>query len=494
MAPAACAAFAALTALPPACSSSPSAGSHNDAGLNDQATGGNGGTPGTDTTSTGGNTAPATGGSNNSLSTGGTTATGGTGASGGSSNSESMLQGLGVDTNVGARLDPSGTAIARSYNPTLRPISQLRKRSELFVGGIGFEAGTWPTNGKHHAALDWVDGATDFTPSTLNEDDSWLTLPKAMASGDLDGDGVNEVFVAYFTQTDKSGTGDMGFKIIKRSPTSGVYASTTEKTVDTVTPAEYPDATWWQQNFSVTTADLDGNGQSESIIAFNGSIYVIGDGDKDYGLLKTITYSKQGYTGYKLLRVAAGDLNNDGRDELVVVEGSIQSADQTKGSANYHIYQGILLTQVATDTLAATEAATTVTLRGANCAIGDIDSDGLNEVLFLGPATGTMYYAMMLKPTWNATAKKFDYAMVPKIQQIGDGRSTEYHAPLCAIADFDGDGKKDILAYRYIYQSLTSVTNPFTQLSDKAGAIDLYAGGSIHIATIAWRWGISMGI
>ena len=59
---------------------------------------------------------------------------------------------LGVNTNIGARRDPTGKEVPNTYNPTLRKVTQLNKRSEIFAGGIGWEAGSWPDKDKHNAA------------------------------------------------------------------------------------------------------------------------------------------------------------------------------------------------------------------------------------------------------------------------------------------------------------------------------------------------------
>jgi hypothetical protein len=458
--------------------------------------------PGTGGTSQASSAPPATGGTSQASSTplgnGGVSATGGTSAASSSppSSGIAVLKELGMDTRVGSRLDPAGNKLPADYNPVLRPITQLAKRSELFIAGTAAEGDNWFQNGKYrHAVLDWPDAANAFVSANLNEDDAWMDLPKAMASGDLDGDGIDEMFVATVKDSTSPGIKELALQVIKRKTSSGAYATVYKKTLGPIAAlSEYPDNRWWQHNFSAACGDLDGNGASETLLAFNGSVYLVGDANKDYGLLRTIPYAKDGYTGQKLLRVAAGDLTNDGADEFVVTEGSIP-ASGTPGTAEYHIYQGLLMDEIAKGTITTTKAANTVTLRGANCAVGDLDADGLNEVLFIGPATDATYYMMVLERSWNATTKRFEFTFKPDYETIAGREATNY-SPLCAIADFDGDGKKDVLAYRYIYHNLSKFNGTFKRMSQtRAGVtsdLDLY--GTCGTPTLGAHYDNSMAV
>ena len=191
--------------------------------------------------------------------------------------SSDPLKDLGVDTAIGARRDPSGAEVSPDYNPTLRPITQIGKRSEIFVAGLRADTSSPLTpNGVSHVIRDWQDKATDFTDTHMAGDDSWLKLKKTMASGDLDGDGIDEIVVAYVTTPTDSDGSELAFKVIKRNR-NGDYASVAQGSLahygkDDIT--EYPDDNWWMNNFQAICGDLDGNGQQESIISFNGAVFV----------------------------------------------------------------------------------------------------------------------------------------------------------------------------------------------------------------------------
>jgi hypothetical protein len=217
------------------------------------------------------------------------------GGGGGSSPSPSpevdqnaMLNKLGVDTDIGLRENPVNYPVEKTYNPTLRSKTQLLKRNEVFLAGIpaqGNNAG-WTPSGTVHAFLDWEDGATAFTPSNLSGDDSWLRVPKTAASGDVDGDGVDEIVVVYL-KTSSATLGmdrDLAFGVIKKDAggykiiADGILASFPNSSI-----TEYPNDNWWMNNFNAVCGDADGNGQAETMIAFNGSVYLIGDAYRNSG-------------------------------------------------------------------------------------------------------------------------------------------------------------------------------------------------------------------
>jgi hypothetical protein len=425
-------------------------------------------------------------------------ATGG-GGGGGDNNVEplthnEMLNALGVDTDIGERKNPAGDPVPGDYNPTLRGVTQLAKRSEIFLAGTQGQVGNtaWTQNGEYyHTALDWPDDATDFEPDNMSGDDSWLELPKAMASGDLDGDGIDEIFIAYLrTSTQFGYDKELAFRVIKRE--NGEYSIIAEDIVAAYVDeaiAEYPSHYWWLNNFNVACGDLDGNSESETLIAFNGSVYLIGDSSKDYGLMKTIYYPKVGDTIYKLLKISAGDLDNDGMDEFVVVENSLK-ADARYGSAEYHIYTGVTLEELDSDTITVTEGADTITLHSSNCAVGDLDADGLNEILFIGePVYSGVYYMMILEPHWDEDTGSFEFSFKPDFEYF-NGRNSNLITPICAIADFDGDGKKEFMGYRYMYENLSETGGSFTRKSTVA---DVYSPTNATARGSAYDCSLAVG-
>lgn len=403
---------------------------------------------------------------------------------------------LSINTDIGSRVSPTGEVVSEEYNPTLKSVTQLAKRSEIFFAGATGQSNTddvlWTTPDMVHAALDWEDGATNFTATNLSDEDSWLKLPKAMASGDIDGDGTDEILIAYLKASDQVAYDkELMLRVIKKS--DDAYTIIAERSVAAYLDSaitEYKDAYWWMNNFSAVCGDVDGNGQNETLIAFNRSVFLIGDDDTDFNLLKKISYTTSASTHYALLKISAGDLDNNGTDEFVVVENRNQKTNSLYGTAVYHIYSDADLKELDSKTISVTKDAATVTLHSSNCAVGDLDGDGLNEVLFIGePENNANYYMMILDQQWDENTERFKFSFVEDYESF-PGRSIYYITPVCAIADFDGDGKKEFIGYRYMYENFSETGGAFTR---KSGVPDIYNPTNEALLESMWDCNLAVG-
>ena len=397
-----------------------------------------------------------------------------------------MLEELGVNTDVGRRTNSAGQAVPEGYNPTLRPQTILMKRDELFVAGARTHGGdaTIPAP-KVHGIFDWPDQATRWSPSYLTTDDAWLQLPKAAGAGDVDGDGKDEVIVAYRGPGATATSYVLTVKFLQRAAGGG-FGVLHERQVQPYEGSaidQYPQEQLWWQNFTVAAGDLDGNGKDETLVTFNGSIFLLGDSAAEFAVRKKVAYTTSGDQAYRILRAAAGDVDNDGADEFVVVESAIVKTNWWKGTCRYQILKGLDLTDVDHGLVAATDPvqAKTVALRSANVAVGDVDGDGIGEVVFGGlPEDEATYYLLVLDTAWNDDSSAFVHAFMPRFASTPARVWRDFTPPLL-VADFDGSanpttGRKanEILLLNRMYEGFGATAAGVATGAFKDKGIDLW--------------------
>ena len=102
-------------------------------------------------------------------------------------------------------------------------------------------------------------------------------------------------------------------------------------------------------------------------------------------------------------------------------------------------------------------------------AVGDLDADGLNEILFIGAApkeyTAT-YWMAAYEQEWDKGGNIEKFVPIPKtdVFEIEDKGEGFYLIPSCAIADFKGDSKKEIIGQRRMYENLYEKEGKFVKI------------------------------
>ncbi len=141
------------------------------------------------------------------------------------------------------------------------------------------------------------------------------------ATGDVDGDGVDEVVVAYHGGT---ATGINVFIVVLR------WNSDTEKFVSSGTY----NTNWqleYEKNLAVTTADVDGDGNDEIAVAienynYDTTILLYNVKVNTPEFMDHLTIPSASGANINALDIAAGDLDGDGNDELTSISSSHQLA------------------------------------------------------------------------------------------------------------------------------------------------------------------------
>jgi hypothetical protein len=338
---------------------------------------------------------------------------------------DESLESLGVNTKLGDRKDADGNTVKSDYHPLTTKRRSLAPLSELYFAGVQH-------NNKLQGLLDDnKDGALAELFSDSSEE--WARLPLHAAKGDVDGDGFDEIVVVYYVEQG----GLLKLRLIDRQ--SGQYVSSTTtlaKDVKIDLPAGLPGLGGIKQMFQslcmhLALGDLDGDGRDELALSVNGSLRVLDDAKASFATLASRSLeSSDKSTPITMLQLGVGNLKGEGKQELVVVANRLSSTGSS-AYAEYYLYEGTLAKQLASEQLIVRSGATTHVFTSAMIAVGDIDGDRLDEVVF------------------NARSGSGSYLVVLDDQRAG-GAFLDLMAPVSgqwvALLDADADGDKEIVA------------------------------------------------
>jgi hypothetical protein len=286
---------------------------------------------------------------------------------------EQSLNSLGVNTNAGARADANGNPVSDDYSPLGNTYSP-GQRVELAVMGVELDGAA----AKMAIVDDFGDSAglltsredTPFLESNVLSRGNPNTRRNA-AAGDTDGDGRDELVAAYMR--------DQEVVLRVFDDASGGFAETESVLV----------LAQDVQDMQVATGDVNGDGRAEVLIALSyldrGELLVAGDAGGRFALLQggaqPITATLPGAN--ISMEVATGNTDYDRAAETVVVFNEIAGDDAgisqyfvyDDANAGYTILNGGLVQGIVEGIKSA--------LIG-NAVFGDIDGDGLDEVVLAG--------------------------------------------------------------------------------------------------------------
>jgi hypothetical protein len=287
---------------------------------------------------------------------------------------ETSLNVLGVNTNPGQRFDVSGNPIPDNYSPLGDTFSPAQ-RDELAILGVELDGAT--------ARMAIVDDLGDGgAVLTTREDTPFLAsnvssrgIPNTRrdaTAGDTDGDGRDELVAAYMRDQ------ELVLRVFDNA--SGDFAET-ESVLALAQDV---------LDLRATTGDVNGDGRHEVLIALSyagrGELLVAGDAGGRFALLQdaiqTIDGTLPGATLH--MEIVTGNLDYDTAAEMVLVFNEIDYGSDT-GLAQYFVYDdltaglGVLNSGLVQGIVQGIRSAMI-----ANAALGDIDGDGLDEVVLAG--------------------------------------------------------------------------------------------------------------
>jgi len=407
---------------------------------------------------------------------------------------ESLNQ-MGVRTEQTARLDSKGEELPDNYSP-LGSSVDVAKTDELFLVGLQLKVeapdGGTETLDNRAALVELADDDTGvvgfhltdaIAPGNVWEQDDTSPHPsfggttnggqsaRSITAGDIDGDGQEEIMIVYVDLDAPANADEIYVEVID-------YATDRADATQTTLVIRQAGVT----ELAGIAGDFDADGIAELAIALGtesgSNLYYLqpdAAGNFDFAGAPVRSFPRRLTEGGIAFELAAGNIDNDNGDELVVVIN--EAFGQDTATAAYWILDD-----------AATEFRTIdgdrsisgfdggdYTAIVADVALGDIDADGKQEIVF-GGLTGftnnacESYEHLLIalddaaaeNPLGSLGAHVFRETYV----EPGTGCNSNSHQlrvrkVFVNTLDVDGDGVAEIQANRHVYEDFVEAA-PWT--------------------------------
>lgn len=354
-----------------------------------------------------------------------------------------MLATLGFSTGLGEATDPIGRPVVDGYHPLGKRFSVFHPRSEVYLAGYALgvtKEQLFDDSAKGYQAL----------PLTAKDDTSWTGAQfKKGVAGDFDGDGLDELFIAYYVNA----TQRLRYLVLDVNG-----AAVKEGELEAGVPLTALDE---RLQPSLASGDLDADGRDEVAVAF-GRFYLVNALEAE----PTISSLQLPEQNQDDTFVAMGNLDWDGADELAV---TYTTGAPTARIGRYAIFDGQFVTPTQTGPLTLTVESVAHSARESQVAIGDVDGDRLGEVVFAGLVDGNYWGLFVLEYNRPDRTPLYDW----KSFFFRPGWADVVIPRPLFVLDWNGDGIMDVFFHRYVFHITREVTP--TQVD-----VGLGTGGWIH--------------
>lgn len=292
----------------------------------------------------------------------------------------------------------------------------------------------------------------------------------SVATGDIDGDGQQELVAAYVAPPASSGADPtLKLKIIQDSKAGFATSVTNLMDAKNVT------------DVSVATGDFAGDGTSGIVIAVAyagqpGQLLFLNKANGSYqidtALTKTLGRTSAG--SVMSFRLASGNLDYDRAAELALVVNEYLPS-RNSGVANYYVFDdanhGFQL--LKSGVVQGSNASGTHSAQAADISLGDIDGDGLNEIVMGGPtsfSTNCTSYGQVVTALDDA-AHGFQVLGTAFTSGItfANCTSSSVYFTFVKTLDLNGSGRDSIVANQFVYDYSPSCSTGLCAKKDSTG-------------------------
>jgi hypothetical protein len=321
--------------------------------------------------------------------------------------------------------------------------------STTLLFGLGETSGGWmELFAENYSHADWFKAQWEAYNAANGE--------SRLATGDIDGDGRDEIVIGLGPVSGDSSLPDGRFEILDDDYTHLAWGQVQWTAYNSANGETWP-----------ACGDVDGDGQDEIVIGLgSGSGGFLEIFDYDAGSINHKEWIRVNWKGYNMAngesRPACGDLDGDGNDEIVVGLG-------TGSGGFFEIFDDCSAEYVHL-------AWTQVQWKGYNMAngesrpaCGDIDGDGIDEIV-VGLGTGSGGFMEVFDDGLTGYA----HLAWPRVQWKGYNMANGESRPACG--DIDEDGKDEIVV------GLGGGAGGFMEILEDASV------GFVHLAWPQIQW------